>query len=118
MDGISPGTRVRSTNDGQIGFVCEMEDSDRLGVRMDRRGESRVVPYNASLWKPDVEPELSPIQLARVVYGIDRELRIARGAYSNTIPDWISLGDPQRRAWLDRGKWQPVLDSLRLVLGF
>lgn len=117
MGGISPGTRVRSANDGQIGFVCEMEDSGRLGVRLDRRGESRVVPFEPAQWREDSEPELTPMQLARVIYGIDRELRIARGAYSNVIPEWISVAESQRRAWLDRAKWKPVLEALRAVLG-
>lgn len=115
-EGISPGRRVRSTNDGQIGYLQELEDGT-LGVRLDRRGEQRVVPFRAPEWEPDSEPQLTPIQLARLVYDIDRALRIATGSYANTIKEWISLRDQERTAWLNRARWQPVLDQLRKYLG-
>ncbi len=109
---IEIGSRVRSTNDGQRGVVVQMEETGGLGVRLDRRGENRVVPYNAQQWEPDREPTLTPIQVARVFYDADRALKIARGAYASTLPEWIGLRDEERRAWLDRKRWQPVQEFM------
>lgn len=114
--GFDPGRRVRSTNDGQIGYLEEQADGS-LAVRLDRRGEQRVVPFRASEWAPDLEPQLTPIQLARMVYGINRELKIANGSYANTIAEWHSLRDQERVAWLRRERWEPVLAQLKKHLG-
>lgn len=112
----TPGRRVRSTNDGQLGFTVELE-SGGLGVRLDRRGEQRIVPFVASQWREDLEPELTPIQRARVFYDADRALKVAKGAYSNTIPEWISVPEDQRRAWIAPVRWAAVLEFMRAEMG-
>lgn len=93
-----------------------MEDGS-LSVQLDRRGERRLVPYRAPEWILDREPEATPIQLARLMHSLDRELRILNGSYSNTLIEWVSLKDPERMAWLNRARWQPVLAQLKKHLG-
>lgn len=110
-EGLSAGSRVRSTNDGQLGFVVELDDG-RLGVRLDRKGEQRVVPYRAPEWIVAREPQLTPIQVARVFHDADRALRISRGAYSTALPEWQTQREETRREWLDKKRWQPVMDFL------
>lgn len=91
-----PGARVRSTIDGQLGFV--VEDEGRLWVRLDRRGENRMLPYHEAQWVPDSEPPITPMQLARVCHDADRTWRIVHGEYA--VKEWISLPEKDRLAWL------------------
>ena len=89
------GTRLRASTDGQIGFVVETENG--IAVRLDRRGENRVVPYSPQAWQVDREPDLTPLQVARICYGADRAFRMVHGEYQ--VADWIALKDDQRLPW-------------------
>jgi hypothetical protein len=68
-----------------------------LAVRLDRKAETRIVPFRAKEWVPDVETRLQPMQLARITYDADKALRSALGEYG--LPEWPSLPEPQRIAW-------------------
>lgn len=93
------GQRVRSQNDGQIGYIVETE-TGAVGVRLDRRGENRVLPYREAEWRADVEAPLTPLQVARICYGADRAYRMVHGEYEGQVPDWIALKDEQRHAFI------------------
>ncbi len=95
---VQAGSRVRSTRDGQLGYLVENEDGKGLAVRLDRKAENRVVPYHPREWLPDEKPRLSQMQIARVAYAVDREVRHVLGEYG--VPDWMSLREPQRLLWL------------------
>lgn len=107
------GQRVRSTSDGQIGFVCEV-DTGGLGVRLDRgtrfNAEQRIVPYHPQQWTTDDSPKLSKVQAARVCYEADRALRTVRGEYG--IKEWNSLSESARIAWLKAPVGDPVRQGL------
>ena len=94
--------RVRSTNDGQVGFVVTGEDGQKW-VRLDRPtgigSEGRQVLWKEGEWKPAPQDPLPPMSVARICYEADKALRHARGEY--TIPDWQSVYDrPEGRAWM------------------
>lgn len=96
---VQAGARVRSIKDGQLGYVVETEDArGGLAVRLDRKHETRLVPFNTRDWLPDERPRLTAMQIARVAYESDRALRSVTGEYG--IPDWVSLKEPLRLAWL------------------
>jgi hypothetical protein len=99
------GNRVRSTRDGQLGYLVETEDGRGLAVRLDRKAENRVVPFHPREWLPDEKPRLTPMQVARVAYAADREVRQVMGEYG--LPDWMSLREPQRLAWLKGLQLEP-----------
>lgn len=95
--------RVRSTQDGQAGFL--VEQGGRQWVRIDRgtqvTAEQRLVPYDPEAWKHAESDPLSEMGIARVCYDADRGLRLARGEYG--IPEWIALHSklPEHaRSWL------------------
>lgn len=91
------GTRVRSRNDGQLGWVAEHEG--RKMVRLDRRG-AIYVPFNEQQWKPDTELGLEPMQVARVQYEADRALQTVMGKYG--LPEWIALKrEADRQVWMN-----------------
>lgn len=91
------GARVRSTEDGQIGFITEGETGG-LWVRLDRRGENRLVPFREQQWKEDREPAVSPLQVARVCHAADVAWQLVHGSYS--VKGWIDLRETERIAWL------------------
>lgn len=88
--------------DGQRGHVIQMEDG-RLGVQLDRVAEKLVFPLdeNNHVWALETRSRLQPMQAARVAYAADRELRMARGEYG--AKDWMSMSEPDRVAWMQRG---------------
>lgn len=92
------GDRVRSTRDGQIGFL----DRDELGepvVRLDRPAERRLVPYHEEDWIAAEAPRLTPMAIASVCYEADARLQqVAEAKF--TVPHWIALKDAQRMSWL------------------
>lgn len=95
---VQAGARVRSTRDGQLGYVVQTEEGAGLAVRLDRKSETRLVPFNTRDWMPDEKPRLTPMQIARVAYEADRALRLVTGEYG--LPDWVSLKEPVRLTWL------------------
>lgn len=97
---MQTGARLRSVKDGQLGFLTETEDGT-LAVRLDRRVDARVVPYVAREWVPDAEAKLTPIQVARVCHDADRAMRLALGEYG--VKDWLSLREPERIDWVNKG---------------
>jgi hypothetical protein len=86
--------RVRRTTDGQLGFLIEEDGKQR--VKLDRR-TGETVPYHPTTWVPDVAPRLNEAQLSRILYGADRELRIARGEYS--VLEWTRMHERDRVGW-------------------
>lgn len=94
--GALPGARVRSTLDGQLGYIVEQEG--RLWVRLDRRGENRLLPYHEQQWTADKEPPLTAIQIARIAHDGDRAWRLVHGEYG--LKEWMSLREEERHAWL------------------
>lgn len=90
------GDRVRSARDGQLGYLVETDGG--LAVRLDRKAETRVVPFVPREWLPDNEVRLQPMQIARVAFEADRALRTVTGEYG--LADWVSLKEPARVAWL------------------
>lgn len=95
---VQAGARVRSTRDGQLGYVVQSEEGGGLAVRLDRKSETRLVPFNTRDWMPDEKPRLTAMQIARVAYESDRALRLVTGEYG--LPDWVSLKEPVRLTWL------------------
>lgn len=105
------GTRVRRSGgamrDGQIGWIIEHEG--RPAVRLDRGPvragqappEHTIVPWNPVEWAPAVEPPIAPMQVARICYEADRQLRTTRGEYG--VREWNSLREPDRIAWMQGG---------------
>lgn len=87
--------------DGQLGYVIELEG--RLWVRLDRRGENRLLPYHEQQWTPDKEPPITPIQAARICHDADRAWRLVHGEYG--LKEWASLREPERLAWLKGPPW-------------
>jgi hypothetical protein len=109
--------------DGQRGFVVQMDDGG-LGVKLDRAAENLVFPLNERVpdeWVPDTRSRLQPMQLARVAYGADRELRIARGEYG--AKDWMSMAERDRIGWMQAGPplsdldRRGLFDAILLTLG-
>ncbi len=93
------GSRVRSTEDGQLGFITEgAEGNGGLWVRLDRRGETRLLPYEPTKWVKEEEPRLAEIAIARICYEADRGYRLAAGSYS--LPSWIEMREEDRIAWI------------------
>jgi hypothetical protein len=97
---IAIGQRVRSNNDGQIGFIVERpaEDGGGLGVRLDRRAENIVLPYSAHKWRPDEDGRLTPLHVARIAYEADRVLMECRGTYGTK--EWKTLPEAKRIGWM------------------
>lgn len=95
------GQRVRRTNDGQLGFVCERTSEDGrkgLGVRLDRKQQTIIEPWSEHRWIPEERARLTPLQVARIAYQADQALRSARGEYG--VKDWTELKDEARHAWM------------------
>lgn len=90
--------RVRSLNDGQLGFL-EADSEGNEWVRLDRgNGKGRLaerLPYRPGEWAPDERAKFTPSQRAQVAYACDRELRMVCGEYS--VPEWRQLGDGKLR---------------------
>lgn len=107
------GTRVRSTSDGQLGFITEGETGG-LMVRLDRRGENRMVPFRSGDWHEEVAAPLSEMQIARVCHDADRAYRLVNGAY--TQPEWIALTERDRIAWSKGLPAAPGMDVKRVRL--
>lgn len=95
---VQAGARVRSTRDGQLGYVVQSDEGAGLAVRLDRKQENRVVPFNPREWVPDEKARLTAMQIARVAYEADRALRLVTGEYG--LPDWVSLRENIRLSWL------------------
>jgi hypothetical protein len=91
------GDRVRSTRDGQVGYIAEDEEG-RMAVRLDRPAEERVVPYREREWVADEPPKLTPLWMARICYAADAELRQALNEYN--VRTWLGLRDQERIPWL------------------
>lgn len=108
---MEPGKRVRSVNDGQLGFV--EQDGEDLMVRLDRpSGAGGRVPYNPALWVEDVVPKLTDMARAAICYAADRAYREQRGEYN--VPDWRALGDSGRARVLEGPK--KAKDPFRMKL--
>lgn len=104
------------SRDGQRGHVVQMDDGG-LGVQLDRAAERLIVPLterNRTEWAPDTRSSLQPMQMARVSYGADRELRIARGEYG--VKEWMNLAERDRVAWMQAGAPASDADRRRLYL--
>jgi hypothetical protein len=102
--------------DNQRGRVVQMDDGT-LGVQLDRAAEKLVVPLserNPTEWVPDLRSSLQPMQIARVSYGADRELRMARGEYG--AKEWMNLGERDRLAWMQGGPSDKDPDRRALYL--
>jgi hypothetical protein len=100
--------------DGQRGHVVLMDDG-KLGVQLDRNAEKLVFPLNkraADEWVVDERARLGPMQVARIAYGADRELRMARGEYG--AKEWMSLSERERMAWMQAGAPESDSDRRRL----
>lgn len=110
-DSTAGKVRVRSKNDGQLGYLVEMEDG-RQGVKLDRGQQNIVVPYLEKRWEIAEEAKLQAMQIARCAYEADRALRIGRGEYATTT--WDSLREPARVEWARNGP--PEEDSQRARL--
>lgn len=96
-DTIRVGDRVRSTNDGQLGVVVRTDTG--YGVKLDRRGEERILPWRSSQWiAAESHTPLTDLQVARICHAADRAWRQVHGEYQ--VVDWIALRDEERRAWL------------------
>ena len=111
---VRKGGTVR---DGQRGRVVLMDDGTTLGVQLDRNSEKLIFPLNKRVpdeWVLDERTRLGPMQIARVAYGADRELRMARGEYG--AKDWMSLGEKERMAWMQAGAPESDVDRRGLYL--
>jgi hypothetical protein len=95
------GTRVRSRNDGQVGYIHPRPDEDGggLGVRLDRKQQTIIVPYSSAKWVVEERGPLTPMQMARVAYAADAALRAARGEYG--VTEWQDMREPARLKWLN-----------------
>jgi len=93
---LRAGDRVRSTNDGQLGFL--VDDGGALKVCLDRPGARQLRPYHERQWVADREPALTEMAIARICHDADRAYRIGRGEYS--LPDWIALTEQARIGWM------------------
>lgn len=95
------GQRVRSLNDGQIGYIVERPASEGggLGVRLDRRAQTIVQPYSKHKWAVEERSPLTPIHIARVAYQADCALRSARGEFG--LKDWPAMKEELRIAWIE-----------------
>lgn len=107
---MTPGQKVRSTGDGQMGEIVEMEGGG-LGVRIDRPQETRIVPFHPSKWALHAKVTLGPQQVARICYEADRALRMAKGEYA--VKDWLSTTEQARIAFAKLG---PDKDEDRIRL--
>lgn len=102
---LQPGQLVRRDGgvqrDGQRGKVVMLDDGT-LGVQLDRGNEKLIVPLRENNeWVPDQRRSFQPMQIARISYGADRELRIARGEYG--AKDWMNMAERDRVAWMQAG---------------
>jgi hypothetical protein len=84
--------------DGQIGWL--EETSQGLMVRLDRPAQARqVVPYQAQEWLPAKQERFTSMQVARICYALDREVRIVRGEYG--LAEFGSMKDQARQKLLN-----------------
>jgi len=100
--------------DGQRGTIVERDDGT-LGVRLDRGAESLVYPLNERSpdeWVLEVRASLAPMQVAKVAYAADRELRHSKGEYGTK--EWMSLTERERASWKTDGP--PIKDHDRRAL--
>lgn len=98
------GDLVRRTGglgaDGQLGRLVENEDGV-LMVKLNRAAQEMLLPLRGDEWTLATEDPLTPMQIAGITYDADRRLRLFTGGF--TIPEWISLKDGARQAWLRGG---------------
>lgn len=93
------GDRVQARSDGQLGFL-EEDESGALIVRLDRPAQARqVVPYDASNWLPARQERFTNLQVSRICYASDREIRLVRGEYG--VPGFHEMKDQQRQKMLN-----------------
>lgn len=99
-DNPTVGQRVRSTNDGQVGYTFERpaEDGGGIGVKLDRKQQNIVLPWSKHKWVAEERGPLTPIQAARVAYAADAALRSVRGDYA--VKAWQDMREPDRLAWI------------------
>ena len=107
---MNDGDDVRSINDGQRGRIVKNQDG--VFVRLDRNMQEILVPYHAYAWVEDHRAAMSPMQIARVQYAADIAYRECCGEYR--LPDWTSLQDAQKIAFM--GKGPQTTDKPRLAL--
>ena len=95
------GDLVRRTGgqgaDGQLGRVVE-DDHGALMVRLDRAAQELLVPLREGEWSPASDEPMTKMQMARIAYAADTAFRLSTGEYG--LPEWVSLRDQQRVAWL------------------
>lgn len=90
---------MRSRNDGQLGFLVQVE-SGVLMVRLDRGPRvEQLVPYRPDDWVEDTRRILTPMQVGRIAYESDKALRTVLGEYG--VKDWISLRDNDQHKWVN-----------------
>lgn len=106
------GLRVRSTRDGQLGWLETRDDGVKV-VRLDRR-DYQSAPWNPSAWKLDRPSPMTDIQIARVVYEADRNLRLVLGEYG--VKPWQDLREPDRVSWIAGPPPKPAVKPLRREL--
>lgn len=95
---LPEGTRVKSTSDGQIGYV--VKTSSGLAIRLDRKANT-IVPYDLHRWVEMDEVSVTNMQMARVAYDADRALRQVQGEYK--VPEWICLGESAKIDFMNKG---------------
>lgn len=89
---MEPGTRVRSTSDGQAGTTVEVDG--KLGVRIDRGDRiQEILPYRPDKWVRAEAPKLPPLTVARICYAAVREYRVTRGEFGAKA--WNELKNKQ-----------------------
>lgn len=103
------GTRVRRMQDGQVGWLVEHEG--RTQVRLDRKQQLLIVPYQEGAWGPDTQPRLENIHKARICYTADRVLREVMGEYG--VKDWREMRPEAQLEWLIEPK---DADPLRVAM--
>lgn len=96
---LPEGTRVKSVTDGQIGHV--VKTTSGLAIRLDRKAQEVIVPYDIHRWVHMDEVALTNYQVARVAYAADRALRQARGTYK--VADWESLREAEKLDFIAKG---------------
>ncbi len=84
--------------DGQLGRIVELDDGVWM-VRLNRAAQEMLVTFDSQHWSLASSEPLTKMQEARIAYGADVQLRHVLGEYA--VPDWISLRDSQRAAWMN-----------------
>lgn len=96
----------RHAQTGELGWVVGRDGKEM--IRLDRGAHEELRVPNDRDWiaKEDVRP-ITKAELARIAFAADHQYCIAMGLRELARKDWLSLGDEDRRIWLERGPKEP-----------